>query len=139
MNIRLASEKDALDLFILNELFNGVSNITVEAISASIKNNAQEKVFVAESDNKIVGFCCVQLFKSFCYENNYAEITELFVKEEYLKQGIGTAMMTYAEEFYVGENIAGFQLFTGGKNIIAQSFYEKQGYIKTDEIMYRKR
>jgi len=47
--------------------------------------------------------------------------------------------MGYAESYYSDKNIGGFQLFTGGENISAQKFYERLGYSKTDEIMYRKR
>jgi energy-coupling factor transporter ATP-binding protein EcfA2 len=77
--IRAAVEKDAAALNRLNTVFNGVGNITEEVIAHSILNNDREQVFVAECDNTLVGFCCVQLFKSFCYDSNYAEITELFV------------------------------------------------------------
>ncbi len=137
--IRIGVEKDAAELNRLNTVFNGVGNISDEFIALSIRNNDQEQVFVAEHGEQLVGFCCVQLFKSFCYDSNYAEITELFVDEQYRRKGIATQLMKYAQDYYADKNIVGFQLFTGGKNISAQRFYECLGYLKTDEIMYRKR
>jgi ribosomal protein S18 acetylase RimI-like enzyme len=74
-----------------------------------------------------------------CYSSNYAEITELFVDEAYRRIGIATALMQAAENYFKDDNIGGFQLFTGGDNYTAQTFYEKSGYVKTSEIMYRKR
>lgn len=139
MQIRLADIGDVDSLFELNELFNGVGCTTKELIADSILNNSQETVFVAVVDDRTVGFCCVQLFKSMCYSSYYAEITELFVKEEYRKQGIATALMAFAEEYFKTQNVVGYQLFTGKNNKTAQAFYEKIGYKRTDELMYRKR
>ena len=139
ITIRIGVEKDAAELNRLNTVFNGVGNISDESIALSICNNDQEQVFVAEHDEQLVGFCCVQLFKSFCYNSNYAEITELFVDEQHRRKRIATRLMEYAESYYSDKSTGGFQLFTGGKNISAHRFYERLGYSKTDEIMYRKR
>lgn len=139
VKIREATKTDAADLRRLNEKFNGVSDISVEQIEYSIENNDHEEVFVAELEGVIVGFCCVQVFKSFCYEVNYAEITEIYINDRFQGRGIGTMLLRYAERFFETENIKGFQLFTGGENVTAQSFDEKAGYKKTSEIMYRKR
>ena len=139
IKIREATKTDAADLRRLNEKFNGVSDISVDQIEYSIENNDHEEVFVAELEGVIVGFCCVQVFKSFCYEVNYAEITEIYINDRFQGRGIGTMLLRYAERFFETENIKGFQLFTGGENVTAQSFYEKAGYKKTSEIMYRKR
>lgn len=137
--IRKAVKSDASDLLVLNEKFNGPGDITVDQIEHSLENNDREEVFVAEQDGFLVGFCCVQVFKSFCYDVNYAEITEIYIDDRYQHQGIGTMMFKFIEQYFEKVNITGFQLFTGGENYQAQSFYEKIGYKKTSEIMYRKR
>jgi len=139
MDIRLAEATDAEELFQMNELFNGRGSTSIEALRKSLHENRQEAVFVAAINNKVVGFCCVQLFISMCYSQNYVELTELFVKEDYRNHGAATALLMYIEAYYKDANIGGYQLFTGKKNDIAQRFYEKNGYIKTDEIMYRKK
>lgn len=139
ITIRLAMEKDAAELNRLNSLFNGEGNVSYEAIALSIRNNGQEQVFVSKCGDRIIGFCCIQLFKSFCYSNEYAEITELFVEEPYRRKSVATRLIAYAESYYSDKNIGGFQLFTDDENISAQKFYESIGYIKTNEIMYRKR
>ena len=139
VKIRKASCIDALSLFELNEKFNGSTDITVEQIESSLIANDREEVFVAEIDDILVGFCCVQVFKSFCYNVDYAEITEIYIDEEYQHQSIGTKLLRYVELYFEQRGINNFQLFTGEKNYSAQSFYEKLGYKKTAEIMYRKR
>ncbi len=139
ITIRKAVPSDAPALFILNEKFNGVSNITVEQIKHSIEKNDREEVFTACQDGSLIGFCCVQVFKSFCYDVDYAEITEIYVDDAYQHQGTGAQLLSFVEQHFEKTGIKNFQLFTGGKNYSAQAFYEKNGYNKTSEIMYRKR
>ena len=81
----------------------------------------------------------MQIFKSMCYSRYYIEVTELYVNEKYRRSGIATKMFEYIEEYFKDKNIVGYQLFTGKNNTVAQLFYEKRGYVKSDEIMYRKR
>ncbi|MDE6149989.1 MAG: GNAT family N-acetyltransferase [Ruminococcus sp.] len=139
IEIRKALISDVDVLYKLNEDFNGKGTTQLELLKNSIINNEQEIVFIATADNKAVGFCCVQIFKSMCYSKYYLEITELYIDEKYRRLGIATKMFEYIEEYFKDKNIAGYQLFTGKTNYNAQAFYEKQGYIKSDEIMYRKR
>ncbi len=136
--IRSATERDAAELCRLNTLFNEVTDVSPETIALSIRDNGQERVFVAECGNRLIGFCCTQLFKSFCYNRNSAEITELFVEESYRRKGVATELMSLAERYYSDKYIDNFRLLTGDHNISAQSFYESLGYLKTDEIMYEK-
>lgn len=139
MQVRIATQNDIHWLYEMNEQFNGAGCTTAEQLADSILHNRQETVFIAAAANTALGFCCVQFFKSMCYSVNYAEITELFVKEEYRGQGVGTALMTCAEDYFKTQNVKGYQLFTGKDNTSAQSFYEKMGYKKSAELMYRKR
>mgnify|MGYP002621572330 CR=1 FL=1 len=139
ITIREAICADAKKLFELNEKFNGKSDVNIIQIEQSLKDNKQEQVFVAENENEIIGFCCVQIFKSFCYAVNYCEITEIYIEESYQHRGIGSLLVNHIEKHFENTNIKGFQLFTGGENYSAQAFYEKNGYKKTAEIMYRKR
>ncbi len=137
--IRTADISDAQELFRLNEEFNGKDVTQLSLLKKFLECNEQEIVFIALNENKAVGFCCVQIFKSMCYSKYYGEITELYVNEKYRRQGIAAGMLRYIEEYFADKNIGGYQLFTGGGNTSAQAFYEKQGYVKSNEIMYRKR
>ena len=137
--IRKAKISDAEELFRLNEDFNANGATELSLLKNSLINNEQEIVFVALLDNKTVGFCCVQIFKSMCYSQYYAEITELYIDENFRHLGIATKMFEFIEDYFKDKNICGYQLFTGEDNVVAQAFYEKQGYVKSSEMMYRKR
>jgi len=139
MELRIATGIDADNLFELNMEFNGKNCTTIDLLKKSIDTNDQEYICIAYFDGVAAGFVCGQLFKSMCYATNYAEITELYVREEYRNRGVATELMNFIENAFIDNDIKGFQLFTGKENANAQAFYEKQGYIKTDEMMYRKR
>ncbi|MGI6694874.1 MAG: GNAT family N-acetyltransferase [Christensenellales bacterium] len=86
-----------------------------------------------------MGFCCGQVFRSICYENHHAEITELFVREEYRRRGVGARLIAFMEAEFYKQGIRHFQLFTGASNAAAQAFYHSCGYRATDEVMFRKK
>ena len=138
--VRIATASDAEQLRRLNEEFNGEDEITIESIIESLRNNPQEVVIVAEEDNALVGFACVQLKKSFCYEDYMPEITEVYVMPEYRKRGIASNMILFAEEYCSKKYpLHKYELLTGKKNVAAQSVYGKLGYADDEEIHMVKR
>lgn len=139
VHVRKAQAADVPALFAMNEQFNGPGSTTLELLTEAIRHNIRETVLIALVNGEPAGFCCVQLSVSMCYDTNYIEITELFVREEYRRQGIASALMAAAENFFADQRVRSFQLFTGKTNTAAQRFYEQQGYIRSDELMYRKR
>lgn len=135
--IRLATINDAEQLYTLNDDFNGSGNTTIESIKESLACNKQEVVVVAEENDVLVGFVCVQLKKSFCYAECSAEITEVYVKPEYRKRGIAGAMISFAEEFCEEEySVHKFELLTERNNSTAKSVYGKLGYKEDEEIHF---
>ena len=138
--VRIATASDAEQLRRLNEEFNGEDEITIESIIESLRNNPQEVVIVAEEDNVLVGFVCVQLKKSFCYDDYMPEITEVYVMPEYRKRGIASNMILFAEKYCSKKYpLHKYELLTGKKNVAAQSVYGKLGYMDDGEIHLSKR
>ncbi|MCH5265836.1 MAG: GNAT family N-acetyltransferase [Lachnospiraceae bacterium] len=138
--IRLATLEDAEQLFSLNEKFNGKDETELDKLKDSLSNNEQEVIVVAEEDNILVGFVCVQLKKSFCYSDYLPEITEVFVDENYRRRKIASKMIAFAET-YCRENypLHKFELLTGKKNAKAQALYASLGYCDEGEIHLTKR
>ena len=137
--VRRADPQDAEPLKRLNDLFNGEGCNSAENITASLLHNNQEIVCVASEGDSLVGFCCGQVFRSMCYENHHAEITELFVREECRRRGVGTRLIAFMEAEFCKQGIRHFQLFTGASNAAAQAFYRSCGYRATGEMMFRKK
>lgn len=138
--VRIATVKDAEQLSVLNDEFNGKDETTIDNIRNSIINNKQEVVIVADENGVLVGFVCVQLKKSFCYDEYMPEITEVYVVSAYRKKGIASEMIAFAED-YCAKNypLHKYELLTGKKNVVAQSVYDKLGYVDDDELHLSKR
>ena len=82
----------------------------------------------------------MQLKKSFCYDDYMPEITEVYVKLRYRRNGIARAMITYAEEYCKSHYpLHKFELLTGNENDGAQSVYAKLGYNEDGELHLAKR
>lgn len=138
--VRLATVTDAEQLNLLNKEFNGPGETTLVHIRASLCDNKQEVVIVDEEDGALVGFVCVQLKKSFCYEVVTAELTEVYVKPAYRKKGIASRMIFFAEEYCRNHfPVYKFELLTGRKNKVAQAVYGKLGYADDGELHMSKK
>lgn len=138
--VRIATVKDAEQLFALNEEFNGKDETTIDNIRDCIVNNKQEVVIVADENGVLAGFVCVQLKKSFCYDAFMPEITEVYVSPTHRKKGMASEMITYAEDYCIKNYpLHKYELLTGKENSIAQSVYAKLGYTDDDELHLSKR
>ena len=139
--VRIATVNDAEQLKILNNEFNGEGETSIDNIRNSLMNNKQEVVIVADEDDMLVGFVCVQLKKSFCYDEYMPEITEVYVKPAYRKRGLASEMITFAEAYYCSKNypLDNMNFLTGQENLVAQSVYNKLGYVDDNELHLSKR
>lgn len=138
--VRIATVNDAEQLKILNNEFNGEGETGIANIRNSLMHNKQEVVIVAGEDDILVGFVCVQLKKSFCYDDYMPEITEVYVKPAYRKRGVASEMIAFAEN-YCSKNypLHKYELLTGKENLVAQSVYSKLGYTDDKELHLSKR
>lgn len=138
--VRIATVQDAEQLEILNNEFNGEGETTLDNIRSSLANNKQEVIVVDELNGELTGFVCVQLKKSFCYDDYMPEITEVYVKLRYRRNGIARAMIAYAEECCkCNYPLHKFELLPGDENDGAQSVYAKLGYSEDGELHLAKR
>jgi Acetyltransferases len=138
--VREATIDDAVQLELLNDEFNGKGETSLERIKESLLNNKQEIVIICDDGHLLVGFVCVQLKKSFCYDDSMPEITEVYVKPEYRRRGIAKDMITFAEDCCKSNvGLHKFELLTGSDNIVAQTVYSKLGYQDDGEIHLSKR
>ncbi|WP_175615479.1 GNAT family N-acetyltransferase [Piscibacillus halophilus] len=90
--IRLANEKDAEELSRLNQEFNGGERQPTTRIIESFNNN-NELVTVAFLKDKLVGFACGQIYRSFCYSVAQGEITELYIEDHARRHGIASSLI----------------------------------------------
>ena len=138
--VRKATANDTEQLNALNNEFNGEGETTIENIRKSLLSNQQEVVIVDDDNGVLTGFVCVQLKKSFCYDEYMPEITEVYVRPVYRKQGIASKMITFAEKYcFKNYPLHKYALLTDNENLIAQSVYNKLGYANDNELHLAKR
>ena len=65
---------DILSVTMQHNEFNGQGNTSIDCVRASLLNNKQEVVVVAQEKEALAGFVCVQLKKSFCYDEYMSEM-----------------------------------------------------------------
>ena len=131
MEIRRATGADAEGVYELNCLFNGEGWTTLELTRQSLESNAGEIVLVAVDGEKYIGFCCCATIRSVCYAEPYCELTEIYVREEYRRSGVGTALTTGMESECRRLGINHFHLAIAFDNGNSRGMSEKLDYTKT--------
>jgi ribosomal protein S18 acetylase RimI-like enzyme len=136
--ITLATADDAPAIAKLNLLFNEVDE-SAEAIGARMNDPAcVETVILAKLADEAVGFALVRVVPSVLYSTPHAELTELYVMEEFRQRGIASDLIAFAEQVAAQKGARSILVQTGGDNEPALSLYRKNGYEKYDLVL-RKR
>lgn len=111
-------------------------------IRSRIENN-ESTIFIAESNGEdttesksVVGFMQLYpLFSSTGMKKLWL-LNDLFVDENYRKQGIAEQLITAARELAVSTSARGLILETSDSNLPAQALYEKVGFTKSQSVHY---
>jgi ribosomal protein S18 acetylase RimI-like enzyme len=138
VNIREAKPSDAPELQRLNEIFNGPGLSAAEEIASALRENPDELVLVAEDGEGLCGFLCGRVFRSFCYPEKNAEVTELYVDPAHRRRGVAQALMEHMEAHFCALGAHEFHLYTWKNNMAAQAFYKSAGYLPKTVIEYLK-
>jgi GNAT superfamily N-acetyltransferase len=91
-------------------------------------------IFLAEENGSMIGF--TQLYPSFSSVSMKPIwiLNDLFVAEDYRKQGVAQQLMTTAEAFARETGAIRMTLSTQISNAVARSLYESRGYVRDDEF-----
>jgi GNAT superfamily N-acetyltransferase len=136
--IRIATPEDALELARLNAAFNCVQEPPERLTARLVDPRCVETPIIAAVEGRAVGFACLRLVPALCYESTYAELTELFVEKARRRQGIGRALVAYAERLARDSGAEELVLLTGLGNADGQAFYRALGYADWELAMRRR-
>ncbi|MBK8398827.1 MAG: GNAT family N-acetyltransferase [Leptospiraceae bacterium] len=104
-----------------------------EFLKRRIEKN-ESKIFIVQSGEESIGF--TQLYPSFSSLSLKSVwiLNDLYVEEQYRKQGVGKMLLDAAKNFAIQTKSKGLTLTTGIENTVAQSLYEKYGFIRNDHF-----
>ena len=136
--ITIASTDDSHEIARLNLLFNEATD-PAEAIAARMSDPAcVETVILAKISRKIVGFALVRVVPCVLYADHHAELTELYVMEEYRKRGIAGELLSFAEKIAIQKGAQSILVQTGDDNLPALTLYKKHGYEEYDLVLKKR-
>jgi GNAT superfamily N-acetyltransferase len=146
LTIREASIEDAATIATLFSEFNALlgadglpeheaflpenANISAESMTRRLEAMRDvEGVWLAEVDGTAAALMCLRLIPYIGQEVPYAELTQLYVREAFQRQGIGAALIAMAEHAAKQAGATCLHILTGAhNNEEAQAFYRAQGY-----------
>ena len=135
ITISLASIHNAPAIAALNRLFNEVDEAP-EAIAVRMRDpNCVETVILAKVADESIGFALVRVVPSVLYSTPHAELTELYVMDEYRQRGIASDLIAFAEQVAVQKGARSILIQTGDDNAPALSLYRKHGYEEYDLVL----
>jgi ribosomal protein S18 acetylase RimI-like enzyme len=116
----------------------GHVNVSPEEMERRLQRMAGvEHVLVAHLDQEPAGLACLRLVPYIGQDVPYAELTQLYVRERFQRQGVGAALIAATEERAAAAGATAVHIITGRNNIAAQAFYRNAGY-ESDCIEFTK-
>ena len=99
-----------------------------QAASRLAATQGIETTILAEVDGQTAGFACLRLVPYMSGDDQYAELTDLFVAEAFRRRGVARALMAHVERLAAECGASDMLLMTGFDNPGAQAFYRAVGY-----------
>lgn len=127
--VRQAVISDAKDIYHINKTSLGY-DYDLEKQKAKIQavlNDSTQVIFVAETNNKVVGYIHLVNY-DVIYADNFKNCLGLAVDNEYKRNGIGSALLKQAEIWAKENGAVGICLCSGVEREKAHQFYQSQGY-----------
>lgn len=135
MLIRLATSADVADIASLVERYwefegiQGFARSKVEAgLAALLSQPARGAVWVAQDHAMLCGYLTAVFMMSLEHGGLMGEIDELYVRQESRSRGVGTLLVTAAEQDMAARGLVRLQLQLGVDNIRGRAFYERCGF-----------
>lgn len=136
IDVRWANFRDAKKFIELNDEFNGVRMNEEDVIDLLSLPN--ELVALAIRNGDPIGFACAQCYRSICYPQPSAEITELYVRSDARRQGAAALLLAFLEEELKLRGVGSVKVLTGKENAAAIHVYESSKYIPEEEQVLQK-
>ncbi len=139
MKIRRAKENDYAELMVLYGIFVGEDRYSRHDGDSfkEVLKSPNNYVFIVEASGKVIGFATVSIKTLVRYPKPVAELDELFVIEEFRKNGIGKQLVDRVEEVAKERDCYRLYIASAKRFETAHTFYEGAGYTKYGYHFYK--
>ena len=103
-----------------------------EWVKASIRDQPHNLVLVADDNGKIGGFLLAEFWKN----KSFAEMVDLYVKQEYRQRGIATLLVNEFEKVCMERKVTSISALVLVTNKRMQNFMKKKEYKKGNRFYF---
>ncbi len=128
IQIRPATPDDAAAILYLNERYDDVRSTEAQIRDQIARCQDIETALLAEVAGQMVGFLSLRLLPQITDPETYAEVTELFVDQDFRRIGVAQALMERAATLAKEAGASRLILMTGFKNTGGQRFYHSHEF-----------
>ncbi len=112
----------------------------LEKETLKLLNSKESAYFLAEKDNKIIGYLSISIKNNFEIHQleKFGRLHYAFVKEEYRNQGIFTKLLKEVKKWFKEKKIKYWTLSVSSANNKVHKYYKKLGFIDKEIEMIGK-
>jgi ribosomal protein S18 acetylase RimI-like enzyme len=126
--VRDVREGDAAALSQLLTEFTQLTTTPEQIHQRLDRSQGIEYPILAEIDGRVVGFASLRLLNYLGEDTPYAELSELFVSEEFRRRGIGRALLAEVEVRARAAGASNLVILTASDNEAAVALYREMGF-----------
>lgn len=127
-HIRFATTADTDAISDLLHQFNGTAPSPQELAARMVQARGLETVFLGELDGGLVGLLVLRTVPTLSDPQDWAEVTELYVRPASRRKGVGRALVGAAIQYARSLGSTQVHLLVDPDNAIALSFYRAVGF-----------
>ena len=103
-----------------------------DALARALSNPELAQIYLIFRGTELAGYFALTFCFSLEFQGRFALLDEIYVREPFRRQKLGTAVVVFAEDLCRKAGIKALRLEVGRENIGAQSLYRVAGF-KEDE------
>jgi ribosomal protein S18 acetylase RimI-like enzyme len=130
--LRLTYNDISLIQNLIEDFLTSEESPTIEHLTIALQDD-RTYLYVAKTDQKIVGYCLVYKFPSVYSIHNLAYLYDIEVLKKFRQKGIGKELIIKIKEQLTKDNVNELWLGTATDNISGQALFTKTGAEKSNE------
>ncbi|HAA27466.1 MAG TPA: GNAT family N-acetyltransferase [Cyanobacteria bacterium UBA8553] len=143
INFKIANKSDHETLLELIQEFYEVEHLpfddnTIRALVKILNDESLGRVWLIQDGQEAIGYVVLTFGYSLEFRGRDALIDELYIREGYRRQGVGTNTLQFVEDVCSSLEVEALHLEVARGNTAAQSLYRQAGFADHDRYLMTK-